>query len=41
MAVHARGEAAIIESPGADMEWNWLPTPKGEVNLTMRFYSPH
>ena len=29
------------ESPGADMEWNWLPEPKGEVNLTMRFYSPH
>jgi hypothetical protein len=28
------------ESPG-DMEWNWLPAPKGEVNLTMRFYSPH
>ena len=28
------------DSPGADMEWNWLPAPKGEFNLTMRLYSP-
>src|SRR5260370_3040731 len=28
------------ESPAADMEWNWLPAPKGEFNLTMRLYSP-
>jgi hypothetical protein len=28
------------ESPGADMESNWLPAPKGEFNLTMRLYSP-
>ena len=28
------------ESPGADMQWNWLPAPKGEFNLTMRLYSP-
>ena len=28
------------ESPGADMESNWLPAPKGEFNLTMRLYAP-
>jgi hypothetical protein len=28
------------ESPGADMDWNWLPAPKGEFNLTMRLYAP-
>ena len=28
------------ESPGPDMESNWLPAPKGEFNLTMRLYSP-
>ncbi len=27
------------ESPGADMETNWLPAPKGEFNLTMRLYA--
>jgi hypothetical protein len=27
-------------SPGADMEANWLPAPKGEFNLTMRLYAP-
>ena len=27
-------------SPGADMEANWLPTPKGPFNLTMRLYAP-
>jgi hypothetical protein len=28
------------ESPGKDMEANWLPAPKGAFNLTMRLYSP-
>jgi hypothetical protein len=28
------------ESPGADKEANWLPTPKGAFDLTMRIYSP-
>lgn len=28
------------ESPGADMEANWLPAPKGPFSLTMRLYSP-
>jgi hypothetical protein len=28
------------ESPGADMEANWLPTPNGPFNLTMRLYAP-
>ena len=28
------------ESPGQDMETNWLPAPKGEFNLTMRLYGP-
>jgi len=28
------------ESPGADMEANWLPAPKGPFNLTMRLYAP-
>jgi hypothetical protein len=28
------------ESPGADKEGNWLPTPKGPFNLTMRLYAP-
>ena len=27
-------------SPGADKEANWLPTPKGAFNLTMRLYAP-
>jgi hypothetical protein len=27
-------------SPGADMESNWLPSPKGEFNLLMRLYAP-
>lgn len=27
-------------SPGADKEANWLPTPKGPFNLTMRLYAP-
>jgi len=28
------------ESPGKDIEANWLPAPKGAFNLTMRLYSP-
>lgn len=28
------------ESPGEDMETNWLPAPKGPFNLTMRLYAP-
>jgi hypothetical protein len=28
------------ESPGKDMESNWLPAPKGPFNLTMRLYAP-
>jgi hypothetical protein len=28
------------DSPGTDKEVNWLPTPKGPFNLTMRLYAP-
>ncbi|GLR86223.1 DUF1254 domain-containing protein [Bradyrhizobium iriomotense] len=28
------------ENPGVDREANWLPTPKGPFNLTMRLYAP-
>lgn len=28
------------ESPGANKEANWLPTPKGAFNVTMRLYAP-
>ena len=28
------------ESPGADLESNWLPAPKDAFNLTMRLYAP-
>jgi len=28
------------ETPGADKESNWLPSPAGEFNLAMRLYSP-
>ncbi len=29
------------ESPGADMESNWLPAPKGKFILMMRLYWPN
>jgi hypothetical protein len=28
------------ESPGKNKETNWLPSPKGGFNVTMRLYSP-
>ena len=28
------------ESPGKELEANWLPAPKGAFNLTMRLYAP-
>lgn len=28
------------ESPGKELEANWLPAPKGPFNLTMRLYGP-
>ncbi|WP_223538019.1 DUF1254 domain-containing protein [Pseudomonas sp. GL-B-16] len=28
------------ESPGKDLEANWLPAPEGPFNLTMRLYGP-
>jgi hypothetical protein len=28
------------ESPGKDLEANWLPAPKGPFNLCMRLYGP-
>lgn len=28
------------KSPGKDKEWNWLPSPEGPYNLTMRLYAP-
>ena len=28
------------ESPGKDLEGNWLPAPKAPFNLTMRLYAP-
>jgi len=28
------------ENPGKEWEANWLPTPKGPFNLTMRLYAP-
>ena len=28
------------ESPGGELEANWLPAPKGPFNLTMRLYAP-
>ncbi len=28
------------ESPGKDLEQNWLPAPKGAFNLTLRLYAP-
>ena len=29
------------ESPGKDLEANWLPAPTGPFNLTMRLYAPN
>jgi hypothetical protein len=39
------GDGSLIlyfqeESPGADLDANLLPTPKGPFNLTMRLYAP-
>jgi hypothetical protein len=28
------------DSPGKAQESNWLPSPKGPFNLTMRLYAP-
>ncbi len=28
------------ESPGRELEGNWLPAPKGPFTLTMRLYAP-
>jgi hypothetical protein len=28
------------DSPGKDLESNWLPSPSGDFNLTMRLYAP-
>jgi hypothetical protein len=28
------------ENPGKNKEANWLPSPKGAFNMTMRLYSP-
>ena len=28
------------ESPGADLEGNWLPTPAGDFRPIMRLYQP-
>ena len=28
------------ENPGKSKEANWLPSPKGGFNMTMRLYSP-
>jgi hypothetical protein len=35
-----RRERAQHESPGEDKEANWLPTPKGPFEVTMRLYLP-
>ena len=42
-AVSASAQTIYIqaESPGADKESDWLPSPKaGEIGPTMRIYSP-
>jgi hypothetical protein len=28
------------EGPGEELEANWLPAPRGPLNLTMRRYAP-
>src|ERR1700730_3445372 len=37
---NGRQHTAALVSAGADEEANWLPTPKGPFNLTMRLYTP-
>ncbi len=45
MPFHYNGDGSLTlhvqnESPGKELEANWLPAPKGPFNLTMRLYAP-